>query len=451
MAYTKQLNTFHLFAGAGGGILGDLLLGHNPIGACEIESYPRDVLLARQRDGILPTFPIWDDVCTLDGKPWRGTVDVLCGGFPCQDISAAGKGAGITGERSGLWKEYARLIDEMRPRFVFAENSPLLRTRGLGVVLEDLAAMGYNARWGIIGAGAVGAPHKRDRMWVLAYRCELDESDLHSSSIKKCGVVGEEGESKGSNWEEDVASRHITGASPDQRKEAVLGLAQIPCESKSDLADTNNDGNAATEESQGTTQGSDSGQTRAQPTSEPAGLCASRTNGCVEGISEDLAYTDVSRDGASRCNPDGDWSEIIKERQDESQLESSRLREEMAYATSKGLEGLNGNSPTEQSEATRTSYAGAKGCNGFWHTDPAEMGNAEMLHAQGCADGSGQGELGRASEREAQGEADGTTEPAVGRVAHGVANRVDRLKAIGNGQVPQCAAVAFNILSEGLI
>ena len=164
-----KLNTFHLFAGAGGGILADLLLGHNPIGACEIEPYPRDVLLARQRDGHLPNFPIWDDVCSLDGTPWRGTVDVLCGGFPCQDISAAGKGAGITGKRSKLWKEYARLIGEMQPLFVFAENSPLLRTRGLGVVLEDLASLGYNARWGIIGARSVGAPHKRKRMWVLAY------------------------------------------------------------------------------------------------------------------------------------------------------------------------------------------------------------------------------------------------------------------------------------------
>ena len=164
-----KLNTFHLFAGAGGGILADLLLGHNPIGACEIEPYPRDVLLARQRDGHLPNFPIWDDVCSLDGTPWRGTVDVLCGGFPCQDISAAGKGAGITGDRSKLWKEYARLIGEIQPLFVFAENSPVLRTRGLGVVLEDLASLGYNARWGVIGAGDIGAPHKRDRMWVLAY------------------------------------------------------------------------------------------------------------------------------------------------------------------------------------------------------------------------------------------------------------------------------------------
>ena len=169
MAHKQKLRSFHLFAGAGGGILADLILGHEVIGACEIEKYPRDVLLARQRDGILPAFPIWDDVCTLDGNPWRGAVDILCGGFPCQDISAAGKGAGITGERSGLWKEYARLIGEMRPRFVFAENSPLLRTRGLGVVLEDLASLGYNARWGVLGARDVGAPHKRDRMWVLAY------------------------------------------------------------------------------------------------------------------------------------------------------------------------------------------------------------------------------------------------------------------------------------------
>jgi len=194
------LNTFHLFAGAGGGILADLLLGHIPVGACEIEKYPRDVLLARQRDGILPAFPIWDDVCTLDGKPWRGSVDVLCGGFPCQDISSAGKGAGITGERSGLWKEYARLIGEMRPQFVFAENSPLLRTRGLGVVLEDLAALGYNARWGIIGARDVGAPHKRDRMWVLAYapsgrlqggesRSEIQPADCDLSSMVRRGEL----------------------------------------------------------------------------------------------------------------------------------------------------------------------------------------------------------------------------------------------------------------------
>ena len=86
------MNELHLFAGVGGGILGGILLGHTTVCAVEIEPYCRRVLLQRQRDGILPKFPIWDDVCTFDGKPWRGKVDVVCGGFPCQDISCAGGG-----------------------------------------------------------------------------------------------------------------------------------------------------------------------------------------------------------------------------------------------------------------------------------------------------------------------------------------------------------------------
>jgi DNA (cytosine-5)-methyltransferase 1 len=162
------VNELHLFAGAGGGILGGQLLGHTTVCAVEIEKYPRQVLLQRQRDGILPKFPIWDDVCTFDGRPWRGSVDVLCGGFPCQDISSAGKGAGISGERSGLWKEYLRLISEIQPTYIFAENSPLLRIRGLEVILRDLAELGYNARWGVLGYRHIGGPTHRDRMWVCA-------------------------------------------------------------------------------------------------------------------------------------------------------------------------------------------------------------------------------------------------------------------------------------------
>jgi DNA (cytosine-5)-methyltransferase 1 len=162
------MNELALFSGAGGGILASQILGFNTVCAVEIEEYPRNVLLQRQRDGILPTFPVWDDVQTFDGRPWRNKIDVISGGFPCQDISAAGKGVGIAGARSGLWKEYARIIDEVRPSFVFAENSPLLRTRGLNVVLKDLDRLGYDARWCVLGAWHVGAPHKRNRMWVLA-------------------------------------------------------------------------------------------------------------------------------------------------------------------------------------------------------------------------------------------------------------------------------------------
>lgn len=163
------MNELALFAGAGGGILGGHLLGWRTVCAVEFDAYARSVLLARQRDGCLPRFPVWDDVRTFDGKPWRGRVDVVSGGFPCQDISAAGKGAGIDGERSGLWREMARIVGEVRPSYVWVENSPLLVSRGLAVVLGDLAQMGYDARWGVVGARHVGAPHKRDRCWVLAH------------------------------------------------------------------------------------------------------------------------------------------------------------------------------------------------------------------------------------------------------------------------------------------
>ncbi|HGK8963796.1 TPA: DNA cytosine methyltransferase [Pseudomonas aeruginosa] len=163
------MNELSLFAGAGGGILGGHLLGWRTVCAVEFEPYAASVLVARQNDGILPPFPIWDDVRTFDGRPWRGLVDVVSGGFPCQDISAAGNGAGIYGERSGLWREMARIVGEVRPRFVFVENSPLLVRRGLAVVLGDLTELGYDSGWCVMGAADVGAPHQRDRIWIVAH------------------------------------------------------------------------------------------------------------------------------------------------------------------------------------------------------------------------------------------------------------------------------------------
>jgi len=162
------VNELALFAGAGGGILGGHLLGWRTVCAVEWEAYPASVLCARQNDGFLESFPIWDDVQTFDGKPWRGIVDVVSGGFPCQDISAAGKGAGIDGQQSGMWREMARIICEVRPKFVFVENSPMLTHRGLGTVLGDLANMGFDAEWGVLGASDIGAKHHRKRIWIVS-------------------------------------------------------------------------------------------------------------------------------------------------------------------------------------------------------------------------------------------------------------------------------------------
>ena len=162
------MNELALFAGAGGGILGGHLLGWRTVCAVEQNSYAASILAARQNDGILKAFPIWSDVCTFDGKPWRGIIDVVSGGFPCQDISAAGNGVGIDGERSGLWREMARIIGEIRPKFAFVENSPLLISRGLALVISDFAEMGYECQWLRLSASEVGAPHNRDRIWVVA-------------------------------------------------------------------------------------------------------------------------------------------------------------------------------------------------------------------------------------------------------------------------------------------
>jgi len=163
------MNELALFAGAGGGILGGQLLGWRTICAVEINAYAASVLLARQNDGCLEPFPIWDDVQTFDGKPWRGRVDVVSGGFPCTDISTANADKrGLEGDRSGLWSEMARIVCEVRPRFVWVENVPAITVRGLDRVLWDLASMGFDARWGVLGSEDVGIPMRRDRMWIVA-------------------------------------------------------------------------------------------------------------------------------------------------------------------------------------------------------------------------------------------------------------------------------------------
>ena len=187
------MNELALFAGAGGGILGSHLMGWRTVCAVEREAYPAQVLAQRQNDGILPPFPIWSDVLSFDGKPWRGIVDVISGGFPCQDISSAGKGAGIDGARSGMWSQMARIIGEVRPRFVFVENSPMLVSRGLARVISDLTQMGYDTQWARFSASNFGAPHQRDRLWIVANAksegCSIDLiTERLSQEFPRAGV-----------------------------------------------------------------------------------------------------------------------------------------------------------------------------------------------------------------------------------------------------------------------
>ena len=227
------MNELALFAGAGGGILGGHLLGWRTVCAVEWEPYPASVLCARQNDGFLPTFPIWDDVQTFDGRPWRGIVDVVSGGFPCQDISAAGKGAGIDGERSGMWLHMARIIHEVRPKYVFVENSPMLTSRGLGRVLGDLASMGFDARWGVLGAADVGAPHQRDRIWIAGWRHVFPHAELHRLGWGK--------QQSQSDQETDGKNTNTAGARLERKQwEKFEGYGIRLADSCKDVANTKN-------------------------------------------------------------------------------------------------------------------------------------------------------------------------------------------------------------------
>jgi len=286
------MNELALFAGAGGGILGGRLLGWRTRCAVEIDSYARSSLIARQRDGSLESFPVWDDINTFDGRPWRGSIDVISGGFPCQDISSAGRREGIAGNRSGLWFQMLRVVGEVEPRFVFAENSPYLRTRGLGTVIEGLTSLGYDVRWCVLGARHLGALHQRNRMWILASNTNRkpDMEVKQRRRGRKVGgrLAGEGSPDTGRNGGRELVARH--------------------------------------------------------------------------GDKEQVADAEVSRCEGLR-----------------QPFRGVQRRPEFAVS-------------------------------GWW-----------------------------------------TTEPDVGRVAHGLADRVDRLKAIGNGQVPIVAAAAWTILSDGWI
>ena len=178
---TNKLQLLDLFSGIGGFSLGLERAGFETVAFCEIDPFCRRVLAKHW-----PEVPCYDDVRTLtrerldaDGV---GAIDVICGGFPCQDISKAGPRTGLGGKRSGLWFEFARLIEEIRPRTVIIENVTALRRRGLDVILRFFASIRYDAEWHCVPFADAGAPDLRDRIWVIAYPQHTDAYVLRSHS-----------------------------------------------------------------------------------------------------------------------------------------------------------------------------------------------------------------------------------------------------------------------------
>jgi DNA (cytosine-5)-methyltransferase 1 len=358
------VNELSLFSGGGGGLLGTKLLGFKTIGYVEYEPYCQKVLKARIEDGILDAAPIFGDIRRFISEgyaaSYTGMVDVLTAGFPCQPFSVAGKRKGADDERN-MWPATIETIRIVQPRFAFMENVPGLLSSGyFGTVLRDLHESGYDARWCVLGADDCGAPHRRKRLWILAY------------------------------------TRHVISKPGSERIRRQEG------------ADINR-----------RCEGSD-----------------------VAHASQQLL--DGSRDARARW-----WIE-------------SADGGEMADASEPGLENRE-SLPDRETEDGAIKRQDRIYRVSWWNEDPADMANAEeqndWLGSPGkierCELKSGNSYqpyyvFARVNKRRPRG-AERPTQPRLGRVAHGVAHRVDRLKAIGNGQVPEVVRTAWQILSEGLL
>ena len=162
------INELALFAGGGGGILASLAKGHRIIAAVEKDNFCRKILFQRMADRCISTFPIWDDAATFNGYPFRGIVNFITAGFPCQGFSIASNKRLEEKDPRNCWPDTARIINEIRPKKVLLENVPGIR-KYVRVVARDLAAIGYDCRWAVVSARAAGANHLRKRWWCLAY------------------------------------------------------------------------------------------------------------------------------------------------------------------------------------------------------------------------------------------------------------------------------------------
>lgn len=216
----EKMKVLDLFSGIGGFSLGLERAGMETVAFCEIDKKAQLVLKKHW-----PNVPIFEDVSTLKGDE-IGSVDVICGGFPCQDISTAGKGEGLSGSRSGLWYEFHRLINELRPKYAIIENVSALRARGLEQVIKTLFEIGYSAQWHCISASSLGAPHQRDRIWIIAY----PDLSLSKGRSISCGIHKEHSNIVSQNWWESEPKIHRVDDGTPRRLDRLrqLGNAVVP-------------------------------------------------------------------------------------------------------------------------------------------------------------------------------------------------------------------------------
>lgn len=385
------MNELSLFSGAGGGLLGTMLLGFTPIGYVEWDDYCQRVIAARIRDGILPDAPIFGDIktfiCEGYAASYQGMVDVITAGFPCQPFSVAGKQKQAGDERN-QWPATSDVISIVRPGFVLLENVPGIR-RYLPVVIRDLRRLGYDVRRPLqLGADDCGAPHRRKRVWIMADLCvERRQEQTSSRWEARVGLgIGRQNLADATSGEFQKPRRKTEGRNGPGQSREVMAHAESPTPRS----------------------GHD--------------LRKRKSNACESGESINMAHAERNTVRPGLC-PD----------------ESERIRRgrfgdggcEMADTR------CNGRAERRQDDFE---YDGAKpDADGEQFPDTKESGlERQVTKGDTCTDGCLVQQAG----------CDWwTTEPDVGRVANGVASRVDRLKALGNGQVPRVVATAWKILT----
>ena len=322
----------HLFAGVGGGLLADLILGHRPIVAVEWEPYACQVLRERAREGWFPDLSVWEgDVRLFDPSEYAGKVDCIHAGFPCQDISTAGKQAGVGPEtRSGLYREVLRIAGVVRPKQLFLENVSAIVSNGLGTVLNDLASLGYDSEWLCLRASDCGANHHRDRWWLLA---NSNSPRMEEHGARNAGL--------------SVRSSP-TRASEEQEKTGVNEL----------LAHAKHDGQFAAKRK----------HCRNKQDSRGA-----KEQSCTEQFERGCTQPCVSKDLAHSNNDDG-WGEASTEPfQRETRVESWCSSADVSYSECFGLQGQGEYVATKHSAQGRNweTVEFEHGCSSdFWATEP---------------------------------------------------------------------------------
>lgn len=429
-----------LCSGVGGLELGiRIALPHYiTVGMCEREAYPAAAVVARMEEQTVDPAPIWDDLETFDGRPWSGVVDIVSAGFPCQPFSNAGKQRGTKDER-WLWPIIERILGEIRPRWVFLENVPGLVRHGLGPVLSGLAGLGYDAEWDSFSAEAVGAPHRRERFFLFAWRISDPERDTVRLEPERRGGATQATDERnaesrnmgaGMAYPDDDGLQRIAGTGRQEKRGPEFANQPV--------ADAS-DGDGRTGERGAKTGVGQDGERGGRPTGGSSGVAISKHEG--RGVSSSThdkpERSDATRDDAHGCDPG------------------------VADARRSGLEGRDGY-PEERGDGSESGTAG-----------PVRPGGGKVANTESR----GRRELGSEKEQRGGGYAHGgdawrlfppgpddlelwaevlaetpEVEPAICGMAHGVAGlldyRAERLRACGNGVQPLAAAVALVTLAD---